>query len=91
MGKGHRPGVKGGYFPVPPVDSANDLRAAMTAEVSFTSTEYDALGVKVGSAAYIVRSPKDLFRCLASIISLERNAPSSIFKSTDPVCNKLSS
>ena len=26
---GHRPGVKGGYFPVPPVDSAHDLRAAM--------------------------------------------------------------
>jgi len=25
----HRPGVKGGYFPVPPVDSANDLRAEM--------------------------------------------------------------
>ena len=26
---GHRPGVKGGYFPVPPVDSSHDLRAAM--------------------------------------------------------------
>lgn len=26
---GHRPGVKGGYFPVPPVDSAHDIRAAM--------------------------------------------------------------
>ncbi|MEO9946863.1 glutamate--ammonia ligase [Paraglaciecola sp.] len=26
---GHRPGVKGGYFPVPPVDSSNDTRAAM--------------------------------------------------------------
>jgi glutamine synthetase len=26
---GHRPGVKGGYFPVPPVDSLVDLRAAM--------------------------------------------------------------
>ena len=24
---GHRPGVKGGYFPVPPVDSLSDLRA----------------------------------------------------------------
>ncbi len=24
---GHRPGVKGGYFPVPPVDSCQDLRA----------------------------------------------------------------
>ncbi|SDE26005.1 type I glutamate--ammonia ligase [Rhodospira trueperi] len=26
---GHRPSVKGGYFPVPPVDSAQDLRAEM--------------------------------------------------------------
>ncbi len=26
---GHRPGVKGGYFPVPPVDSMADLRAEM--------------------------------------------------------------
>jgi glutamine synthetase len=26
---GHRPGVKGGYFPVPPVDSLHDLRGAM--------------------------------------------------------------
>ena len=27
--KGHRPGVKGGYFPVPPVDAYQDIRAAM--------------------------------------------------------------
>lgn len=26
---GHRPGIKGGYFPVPPVDSGQDLRAEM--------------------------------------------------------------
>ena len=26
---GHRPGIKGGYFPVPPVDSLHDMRAAM--------------------------------------------------------------
>ena len=26
---GHRPGIKGGYFPVPPLDSAADLRAEM--------------------------------------------------------------
>ncbi|WMQ74100.1 MAG: Glutamine synthetase [Sodalis sp.] len=27
--KGHRPGVRGGYFPVPPVDSSQDLRSTM--------------------------------------------------------------
>ncbi|MBT8442469.1 MAG: glutamate--ammonia ligase [Gammaproteobacteria bacterium] len=26
---GHRPGVKGGYFPVPPVDSTHDIRGSM--------------------------------------------------------------
>ena len=26
---GHRPGIKGGYFPVPPVDTYQDLRTAM--------------------------------------------------------------
>ncbi len=28
---GHRPGPKGGYFPVPPVDSAQDMRSEMLA------------------------------------------------------------
>src|SRR6201985_2102693 len=28
---GHRPGVKGGYFPVPPVDSEQDMRGEMLA------------------------------------------------------------
>jgi glutamine synthetase len=27
--RGHRPGVKGGYFPVPPVDAYQDIRSAM--------------------------------------------------------------
>lgn len=30
---GHRPRVKGGYFPVPPVDSAQDMRAEMCAKI----------------------------------------------------------
>ena len=31
---GHRPAIKGGYFPVPPVDSAADLRAEMLSTMS---------------------------------------------------------
>ncbi|MEE1562402.1 MAG: type I glutamate--ammonia ligase [Alphaproteobacteria bacterium] len=31
---GHRPGIKGGYFPVPPVDSQSDLRAEMVTVMS---------------------------------------------------------
>ncbi len=31
---GHRPAVKGGYFPVPPVDSGTDLRAEMVTTMS---------------------------------------------------------
>ncbi|MBI1776932.1 MAG: type I glutamate--ammonia ligase [Proteobacteria bacterium] len=30
---GHRPPIKGGYFPVPPVDSASDLRAEMLTQM----------------------------------------------------------
>ena len=34
---GHRPGVKGGYFPVPPVDSFQDMRSAMCLVLSMRS------------------------------------------------------
>ncbi len=37
---GHRPGVKGGYFPVPPVDSSQDIRSAICQTL-------DALGIVV--------------------------------------------
>jgi glutamine synthetase len=37
---GHRPGIKGGYFPVPPVDSMTDLRAEMLTVMS-------SMGIKV--------------------------------------------
>ncbi len=36
---GHRPGLKGGYFPVPPVDSLQDIRSAMCEVL-------DAIGVE---------------------------------------------
>ena len=37
---GHRPGVKGGYFPVPPVDSLQDIRSEMCLAL-------EAMGLKV--------------------------------------------
>lgn len=37
---GHRPGIKGGYFPVPPVDALQNIRAAMC-------TTLEEIGVKV--------------------------------------------
>ncbi|GMR21236.1 MAG: glutamate--ammonia ligase [Gammaproteobacteria bacterium] len=37
---GHRPGIKGGYFPVPPVDSLQDMRSAMCLAM-------EEMGVKV--------------------------------------------
>ena len=37
---GHRPAIKGGYFPVPPVDSLQDVRAAIC-------TTLEDMGVKV--------------------------------------------
>jgi glutamine synthetase len=39
---GHRPGIKGGYFPVPPVDSLHDIRSAMC-----LTMEEMGLGVEV--------------------------------------------
>ena len=38
---GHRPPVKGGYFPVPPVDSAHDLRAEMVTVMKEMGLEMD--------------------------------------------------
>ena len=38
---GHRPGVKGGYFPVPPVDSLSDLRAQMLTDLSHVGVEVE--------------------------------------------------
>ncbi len=39
---GHRPAVKGGYFPVPPVDSSQDLRSAMCTVLEELGMEIEA-------------------------------------------------
>ncbi|WP_323751825.1 glutamate--ammonia ligase [Marinobacter sp.] len=47
---GHRPGVKGGYFPVPPVDSLHDLRGAMCAAMESMGLTIEVHHHEVGTA-----------------------------------------
>ncbi len=47
---GHRPGIKGGYFPVPPVDSAMDLRNAMCDAMEAMGITVDLHHHEVGTA-----------------------------------------
>ena len=47
---GHRPGVKGGYFPVPPVDSLADLRAAACKACQDFGLETEVHHHEVGTA-----------------------------------------
>ena len=46
----HRPGVKGGYFPVPPVDSLHDVRAAMCRAMADMGLEIEVHHHEVGTA-----------------------------------------
>lgn len=47
---GHRPGVKGGYFPVPPVDSLHDLRSSMCLAIEELGVETEVHHHEVGTA-----------------------------------------
>jgi glutamine synthetase len=47
---GHRPGIKGGYFPVPPVDSMQDLRAAMCSAMTQMGLNVEVHHHEVGTA-----------------------------------------
>ncbi|HDY82204.1 MAG TPA: glutamate--ammonia ligase [Halieaceae bacterium] len=47
---GHRPGVKGGYFPVPPVDSLHDIRAAMCTAMEQMGLPIEVHHHEVGTA-----------------------------------------
>jgi len=47
---GHRPGVSGGYFPVPPVDSLHDLRAAMCMALESMELEIETHHHEMGTA-----------------------------------------
>jgi glutamine synthetase len=47
---GHRPTVKGGYFPVPPVDSLHDIRSAMCLALEEFGQETEVHHHEVGTA-----------------------------------------
>ena len=47
---GHRPAVKGGYFPVPPVDAMHDLRAAMCQAMTDMGLDIEKHHHEVGTA-----------------------------------------
>jgi glutamine synthetase len=47
---GHRPRVKGGYFPVPPVDSLHDIRAAMCGAMEQMGLDVEVHHHEVGTA-----------------------------------------
>ena len=47
---GHRPRVKGGYFPVPPVDSLHDVRAAMCSAMEQMGLDVEVHHHEVGTA-----------------------------------------
>lgn len=47
---GHRPGVKGGYFPVSPVDSGQDIRSTMCQAIESLGIPVEAHHHEVGTA-----------------------------------------
>jgi glutamine synthetase len=47
---GHRPSVKGGYFPVPPVDSLHDMRSAMCLALAEMGVEAEVHHHEVATA-----------------------------------------
>jgi glutamine synthetase len=49
---GHRPGVKGGYFPVPPIDDAQDLRSEMLSTMKRMGMKVDKHHHEVASGQH---------------------------------------
>ena len=51
--KGHRTAVKGGYFPVPPVDSMHDIRTAISQAMEAMGLDVDVHHHEVGTAGQV--------------------------------------
>jgi glutamine synthetase len=51
--KGHRPRIKGGYFPVPPVDSLHDLRSQMCLAIEEMGVTTEVHHHEVGTAVRV--------------------------------------
>ena len=49
---GHRPGIKGGYFPVPPVDAAQDMRSEMLSTMKDIGMDVDKHHHEVASCQH---------------------------------------
>ena len=49
---GHRPGIKGGYFPVPPVDAAQDMRSEMLSTMKRMGMKVDKHHHEVASCQH---------------------------------------
>jgi glutamine synthetase len=49
---GHRPGIKGGYFPVPPIDDAQDLRSEMLSTMKRMGMKVDKHHHEVASTQH---------------------------------------
>ena len=49
---GHRPGVKGGYFPVPPIDDAQDMRSEMLSTMKRIGMKVDKHHHEVASCQH---------------------------------------
>ena len=49
---GHRPGIKGGYFPVPPIDAAQDMRSEMLSTMAEMGMNVDKHHHEVASCQH---------------------------------------
>lgn len=61
---GHRPRVKGGYFPVPPVDSCHDIRAAMCVTANDMGIKIETHHHEVATASQVEINTKFNSLCI---------------------------